>query len=227
MFRLASWFLKTRASRFLIPGFIKKNGIDMTPFEGHEYSSFAEFFSRKKDVRLLSAADALISPCDGLLSVFEVTQDLELPLKDSVYTLTDIIPTAGSQKCSAEDCAWSSVWKPQTIITSVSLTTESRPAADIRLNRRWWNFLETEHLGPVLQAEICAVLVGGMTFFRGGGPFRKGEDMGCFELAGSTVLIFLNSDVLERLSFSDEVMPALCQEEVRVRMGEAIGILKN
>ena len=24
MFRLASWFLKTRASRFLIPGFIKK-----------------------------------------------------------------------------------------------------------------------------------------------------------------------------------------------------------
>lgn len=96
-----------------------------------------------------------------------------------------------------------------------------------RLNRRWWNFLETEHLGPVLQAEICAVLVGGVTFFRGGGPFRKGEDMGCFELAGSTVLIFLNSDVLKRLSFSDEVMPVLRQEEVRVRMGEAIGILKN
>ena len=93
VFVLVSRFLRTKASRHLIPGYIRKYGIDMKPFDGQNYTSFAEFFTRKRsDTHHVIDADALISPCDGLLSIYGATEYLTIPMKGSTYTLTDLVP---------------------------------------------------------------------------------------------------------------------------------------
>ena len=92
-FRLAAWFLHTKASRLLIPGYIKNNGLDMQPFAGQAYASFANFFARKRnDCQFEDNPDTLISPCDSLLSIYPVTEDMTIPMKGSLYTLTDLVP---------------------------------------------------------------------------------------------------------------------------------------
>ena len=46
----------------------------MKPFDGQNYTSFAEFFTRKRsDTHHVIDSDALISPCDGLLSIYGAT----------------------------------------------------------------------------------------------------------------------------------------------------------
>ena len=34
----------------------------------------------------------IISPCDGLLSIYGATEYLTIPMKGSTYTLTDLVP---------------------------------------------------------------------------------------------------------------------------------------
>ena len=58
----------------------------MKPYTGQTYESFAAFFSRKRDSTYhVIDPKVLISPCDGLLSVYAVTGDLTIPMKESVY----------------------------------------------------------------------------------------------------------------------------------------------
>ena len=92
-FKLTSWFLCTKTSRLLIPGYIKKYEIDMKPFDGQAYASFADFFDRKRIyIHYVIDPAVLISPCEGLLSVYPVTENLSVPMKGSVYALSDLVP---------------------------------------------------------------------------------------------------------------------------------------
>ena len=44
VFKGIAWILKTKISKHFIPYYIQKNNIDMKPFAGQEYDSFAAFF---------------------------------------------------------------------------------------------------------------------------------------------------------------------------------------
>ncbi len=248
LFRLASWFLHTRASKYLIPGYIRKYGIDMTSFAGQEYGSFASFFKRKRNrVNYVFNPDVLISPCDGLLSVYSVTDEMEIHIKGSDYTMTDLVPEEGTAKlfrdglclvfrleasdyhhfCFLDDGELVLTHYIPGQLHSVQ-PVALRTVPVFRLNRRWLSILETVHFGTVAQIEIGALLVGGVTFFKDNGCwFERGDDMGCFELAGSTIILLLRSDIRERLVFRKALRPGIEEKkEVRVRMGSAIGILK-
>jgi phosphatidylserine decarboxylase len=96
-----------------------------------------------------------------------------------------------------------------------------------RLNRRWWSLLETRHFGLAAQIEVGAMLVGGVRLAGQERAFRKGEEMGHFELAGSTVLLLLGPEVRRRLDFFEAYSGALEGQEIRVRMGEALGRLRD
>ena len=96
-----------------------------------------------------------------------------------------------------------------------------------RLNRRWWSILDTDHFGQAIQVEVGAMMVGGVAFEREKGSFQKGEEMGCFVLAGSTIMLFVNSSARERLEFIEPFTDAMNGEkEVPVTMRETIGRLK-
>lgn len=92
-FKLAAYFVKSPASRFMIKRFISNNNIDMQPYAGQKYKSFAEFFARKKDIEPINAQpNEIISPCDGLLSYYRIDKNSVFSIKGSKYRICDILP---------------------------------------------------------------------------------------------------------------------------------------
>ena len=248
-FRLISRLLQSRVSKCLIPGYIKSNGIDMGPFEGQSYSSFASFFARKRNSPQPFAADGrvLISPCDALLSVYDISPKLRLPMKGSVYELSDILPDRELSAlfdgglclvfrleaadyhhfCCFDDALFLGVNYISGQLHSVQPIAH-RHFPVFRLNRRWWSVLETEHFGTAVQIEVGAMMVGGVTFSGKSPHLKRGEEMGNFELAGSTVILLLAPAVKEQLVFRSSVIPAMGgKEEVRIEMGSALGELQG
>ena len=79
-----------------------------------------------------------------------------------------------------------------------------------------------------MQVEVGAMLVGGVSFSIENGWVNRGEELGCFELAGSTIILILSSDVRSRLLLNTSTAPAIDgKTEMRVHMGSAIGVLKD
>lgn len=248
-FRLAAWFLHTKASRHLIPGYIKNNGLDMQPFAGQTYASFADFFARKRnDCQFAGDPDTLISPCDSLLSIYPVTEDMTIPMKGSLYTLTDLVPDEDVAplfrgglclifRLQASDYHHFCCFDDGTLLKTVHIPGQLHSVQPIalqhfpvfRLNRRWWSALETEHFGTAVQIEIGAMMVGDVHFsVDKGSCFRRGDEMGFFTLAGSTIAVLLDASAREKLVFDNEIMPSFeGRTEVAVRMGSVIGSVKK
>lgn len=247
-FRLVSWFLHTRSSRYLIDGYIRRNNVDIKPSDRRAYQSFADFFARKRsDLRYVNDPDVLISPCDGLLSVYSVTENLTIPMKGSIYTLTDIVPDRDLAemfqdglclvfRLEASDyhhfcCFDDGLLKGTSFIPGQLHSVQPiahHHAPVFRLNRRWWSVLETRNFGTAIQIEVGAVLVGGVSFAIEDGRLSRGEEMGCFELEGSTIILLFRSDVRRKLVLNSYSTPFINEgTEVRVKIGSAIGKLKN
>ena len=92
--RAAGAFLSSPLSKPLIPGFVKKNGIDLSECETGDFSCFNDCFTRKLRDGLRPVdkdPDALISPCDGLLSAYEIRDGLVMPVKQSMYSVADLL----------------------------------------------------------------------------------------------------------------------------------------
>ena len=248
VFRMVNRFLKSPLSRKIIPRYIDRHQIDMRDFEGQEYRSFAEFFARKRDgVPCDEAPGMLISPCDGLLTIYPITEDMNIPMKNSHYRLTDLVPdeeAAGRLidgvcmvfRLRASDyhhfCAFddaevvgSSYIKGQ-LHTVQPIACEKVPV--YRLNRRWWSVLDTLHFGTAVQVEVGAMLVGGVRFAKKQGRYSRGEEMGNFELAGSTILLMLSSDVRKQLRLEEKFKTAhIASSGIPIIMGEGIGVLSD
>ena len=89
------------------------------------------------------------------------------------------------------------------------------------LNRRCWTLLETRHFGPVVQTEIGAFAVGGIVNERENAAFCRGEEMGHFELAGSTVVLLFQKG---RITLASPIRRQLAEgREFRVTRGMCLG----
>ena len=242
-----AFLLRTKASKRMIPRYIRKNQIDMRPYGDREYGSFAEFFSRKKDgVRINENPNVLISPCDSLLSIYEIRDDLVIPMKGSRYDLGDLLPRPDLRELFRSGlcmvfrleasfyhrfCCFDNAKIEETHFIPGQLHSVQpialRTVPVYRLNRRWCSILETEHFGVAAQIEVGAMFVGGVEFSKNDGSFRRGEDMGSFELAGSTLVLLLNASVRKRLAMYERFRPTFRgKEEMKVSMGEGLGILR-
>lgn len=237
MFKLAAWFMHTSASKVMISKFIKNNQIDMKPFKGQTYHSFSDFFARKKEaVDFEKDPSVLMSPCDGLLSIYSIEENLNIPMKGSHYRLIDIIPDEALAstfqgglclvfRLRGQDyhhfCAFDEMDLIQTHFIEGQLHSVQPIAIETvpvyRLNRRWWSVLETEHFGKVIQIEVGAMAVGGVSFAKEKGYFKRGEEMGNFELAGSTIVLIVDREQRKNLQFFESY-----EQEVPVQMGQKI-----
>ena len=91
---LCGKFLDSPASAFLIPGFVKRAGIDLSEFETENMRSFNDCFSRKIRDGLRPVCtdpDALIAPCDGLAKAFPIREDTVLHVKECSYTVSSLL----------------------------------------------------------------------------------------------------------------------------------------
>ena len=237
--RAAGKFLDSKCSKIFIRGFQKRNGISLDGIEVPEggFPSFNSFFCRK---RSHSAVDEdpghLISPCDGLLSVHTIDADSRLAIKNTTYSLAELLqdaeladsyrggkalifrlmPTHYHRYAYAD----SGIVLRQKRIEGVLHTV--RPIATEQVpvyvqNSREYALLQSEQFGSVVQMEVGALLVGRITNLPTNGFVTRGEERGYFEFGGSTIVLLLQRDRVR-------LLPAYnAEQEIPVTLGQQIG----
>lgn len=242
--RLVGAFMESRLSKPLIGRFVKKNGIDLSEFESDGFRCFNDCFSRKIRDGLRPTAedpDALIAPCDGLLSAYRLEGDTLLPVKQSAFTLSSLLKNeALSRRFAGGVCLVfrlcvthyhryaypADAEKDENIFLRGRLHTVRPVALRARPvfteNCREYTLLSTERFGTLLQMEVGALLVGKIKNLHGKRTVARGEEKGMFLYGGSTVILLVERD---RVAFPEEFFKHTEEGlETPVRMGEAIGL---
>lgn len=244
--KTAGALMDSGISKLAIPGFIKSNGIDMSHYEDRAYTSFNDFFTRqvRPGMRPVDMEPGhLISPCDCKLSVYSITEDLQVTVKGTRYTMESLLrdnslaqkfqggtflllrltkddyhrycyPDSGTKTCN--------VRLPGVYYTVNPIACSRFPV--YKENTREYTLLETENFGQVLMMEVGATMVGRIVNYHGEGPISRGQEKGRFEFGGSTIILCLqkgaakiDTDLWRNTRRGDETI---------VRMGEKIGIAK-
>ena len=238
--KAAGLWVRSPFSRGMTKRFIKKNDIDMTPYGKREYKSFAEFFIRKKEYAFDGAGDHLISPCDACLSVYGIGKDSVFTVKGRGYTVNELLEEEETARrfegglcliyrlretdyhrfCYIDDGFQGKKRFIKGKLHSVQpIALEREPV--YRVNRRLWTTFESAHFGFVAQCAVGAVLVGGIVYEKENDRVKKGEEMGRFELRGSTIVQFFEKGAVELLPEILEL--CLDEREVEVKIGQRVG----
>ena len=241
---MAGRFMDSPLSKPLIKPFARKNGIDMADYLPVEYGCFNAFFCRpiRKNLRPIpDEAASFMAPCDGLLSAYRITDGLVLPIKQSRYTVADLLgndPAAADfrdgvclvfrlcvQHYHRYAFADNGVIRAKRFLPGELHTV--RPIALSALpvftrNCREYTVMDTENFGRLAQIEVGAMLVGRVENYKGTGvTFRRGEEKGRFLYGGSTVVVLLEKD---RVQLDEAMFENTAQGlETPVQLGEVLG----
>lgn len=235
-------FLDTGVSRHLVGPFVKSTKLDLSDYPETAYQSFNDFFTRK--VRpgrrvIEEESSSLIAPCDGKLTVCDITEDACFDIKHSVYSVKDLLrDEALAKEFEGGKCLifrltpddfhrYSFLDDGRILSTKVipGVLHTVRPIAFRRYpvfseNARAYAVLETANFGKVIQMEVGALFVGRIVNH----PltnFVRGQEKGKFEFGGSTVIVMLQRDAAV---IEEELLENTRQNrESIVRLGNVIG----
>lgn len=91
---IAGALLNSPLSALFIAPFARANHIDISDCVPKHYTSFNDFFTRelRKGARTICYdTQAFISPCDGKLSVYQIKKDSIFTIKDTPYTVGELL----------------------------------------------------------------------------------------------------------------------------------------
>ena len=242
--RAAGRFLSSPLSRPLIRPYVKSCHLDLSLCENTDFRTFNDCFTRryKASVRPLCPDEAaLMAPCDGSLSAYPIQNGLVIPVKQSRYSITDLLQDP--EEASLYEGGLCLVFRLQVTdyhryfyiddgeILSVrkipGLLHTVRPIAlrDIPVfteNAREITISETSHFGRMAQIEVGALMVGRIENHQHSGSFLRGQEKGRFLFGGSTIILLLRKD-------SIKIKPGLLArtsrgKETPVRYGEKISL---
>ncbi|MDO4300550.1 MAG: phosphatidylserine decarboxylase [Clostridia bacterium] len=239
----AGKILDSRISAFFIKPFIIINKIDMTDFVYEKWHSFNEFFTRKINpgARIINkSGNVLISPCDGLVSVYDIDENIVMDIKNSSYTVSSLLqneslakeykggkcivfrltPSHYHRYCYIDNGSKGENIHIKGVYHTVQpIAVENMPV--YKMNTREYTILNTENFGRVVFMEVGALMVGRICNYHQKYIFSRGEEKGKFEFGGSTIIILLdkNAAVIDK-----EILN--CKEEYPVKMGQKIGLKK-
>ena len=207
--RLAVRFLRSTWSGPYMRHYIKRHQIDLSASKEKQYRTFRDFFVRINNTdEVDSTPSHLISPCDGWLSAYDISENSSFSIKGSLYRIKDLLEdeslaekyTGGTclvfRLCASDyhhycyiDDGYQGVnhYIPGLLHSVQPIACETYPV--FTLNRRCWCLLSTENFGPVVQTEIGALVVGWIANAQENIRFSKGSEKGHFELAGSTIVL--------------------------------------
>ena len=236
-------FLDSSFSCCLISGFIRKNGIHPGDYINQTYTCFNDFFSReiRPELRPIdSNPEHLIAPCDGLLSVYPLDKKRIIPIKQSCYSVKDLLGCESLAEQFSDGlclvfrlcvnnyhryCYADSGWKSDNTHISGILHTV-RPIALEALpvfttNSREYTLIQSPCFGPILQMEVGALLVGKIENYHRSCEVKRGKEKGRFLYGGSTVILLLKKGAAV---ISEDILSASIQgKEYPVIMGQQIG----
>ena len=241
--KAAGALLDSPLSKPLIKPFVEKNHIQLSEYRSDSFSCFNDCFTReiRPELRPFPADPQLLpSPCDGLLTVYPVQEGLVLPIKQSRYSIRDLLdgsPDASRYSdglclvfrlCVDHYHRYSyiddgrkgpNVFIPGELHTVRPIALEALPVF-VR-NCREYTLMDTEHFGRVCQVEVGAMLVGRILNHHGEGQIHRAAEKGMFLYGGSTIVLLLEKG---QVQLRQDLLDAGAQGiEVPVRMGEALG----
>ena len=225
-------YMNSKLSKIKIKKFIKKNNIDMEEYEKKEYTSFNDFFIRKIKMNKRKIENGLISVCDSKLSVYEITDDLKLNIKNSVYTIEELIRENKKYKYAlvfrlcVDDYHHYAFPDDGEILKSKHIDGILHTVQPIAFkkykvfteNDREVTFLNCKNLGEVCYIEVGAMLIGKICN-ENKTKFKKGEEKGHFEFGGSTVILLVNDVDINNVIIENTKNDI----ETIVKMGQKIG----
>ena len=241
--KLGGYFLNSRISVLFIKPFIRGAKIDMSVYEKKKYISYNDFFTRK----LIPGArpvglhpEELISPCDGRLGVFKITEHCSLTVKHTRYSVASLLQDRKLAEEYAGGYLWifrlcvddyhryvhvdSGITSPGARISGVFHTVN--PVANdccpiYKENTREYTFLQSANFGRMIQMEVGALLVGKIENRDQTGFVRRGEEKGNFAFGGSTIILLTKKDTV--CPDTDILENSSRGIETRVLLGETVG----
>ena len=240
-------FLDSDLSHFLIQPFAEKNKIRLSDYEMDGVRSFNDFFSRKikNGFRPIDMDEHhLIAPCDGLLSVWKIQDDIVFPVKQSHYTVGSLLRNEKLAEHYRDGyclvfrlcvnhyhryCYVDSGRKSRNVFLQGILHTV-RPIALRQYpvfteNSREYTLIRTTEFGTVVQMEVGAMLVGRIVNYEQEALVVRGAEKGMFQYGGSTIIVLVGKD---QVTMRDDLLKhAQFGKETAVQMGETIGYAKK
>ena len=184
--------------------------------------------------------DLLIAPADSKLTYYPIHQDTCLTIKDTVYSLSDLLKNQSLAqeydggtclifRLTVDDyhryCYIDDGTKEQDIYIPGIFHTVNPVANDYypiyKQNSRSYSLLHTQHFGDVIYMEVGAMMVGKIVN-HSKTSFQRGEEKGYFEFGGSTIVVLFKKDIV--VIDEDIIKNSQNNDETRVLMGEKIGI---
>ena len=220
-------------SKHKIKKFIKKNNINMDDYIEENYKSFNDFFMRriKPEKRVLE--DGFIAPCDAKLSAYKIDSDLCLKIKNSIYTIDELIGEDSDDfkngyvlvyRLGVTDYHHYIYPFSGKIIKNKFIKGKLHTVQPLALkkykvfseNSREVTFAESVSYGKVAIIEVGAMMIGRIVNEKVT-SFNKGDERGHFEFGGSTIIylfkdkINLNKKILEMTNKDIEVVVKMGQ----------------
>ena len=236
-------FLDTRASKIFIKPFIKNNNIDMSEYEKEDYTCFNDCFCRhiRPECRPVDMnPDNFVSPCDGLLSVYDITDGLVIPVKGSKYSVTSLLRNDvlarefDGGKCLVfrlcvnhyhrysypdDGSKGENIFIPGVLHTVRPIALKNCQV--FVENSREYTVLDTKNFGRMVQMEVGAMLVGKISNNMEAGEYKRGQEKGKFLYGGSTIILLIKKDAAK---LKEDFGPATQKgEETPVKLGQVIG----
>lgn len=242
--KIGGCFLDSRASIFLIKPFIRAAKIDMSAYEKKKYTSYNDFFTRKLAPGRRSTESRprdLISPCDGRLSVFPVTEQCAATVKHTRYSVASLL----RNRELAEEYVGGYLWVFRLCVDDYhryiyvdhgAALSEHRisgvfhtvnPVANdcypiYKENTREYIVFQSKNFGQIIQMEVGAMLVGKIENRNRKVQVLRGEEKGNFAFGGSTIILLTKKDMV----CPDEDIRKNSAKgiETKVLLGEKVGM---
>lgn len=244
--KLARVLLDSKRSTFAVTPFAEKNNIDMSEYEEKDYRSFNDFFTRKikPGRRFITNDDSiLISPSDGKVSAYEITNSSVFVVKNSVYSVQSLLRdsklaerynggTALIIRLSVDDyhryCyPCNGVKSHDRFIGGMLHTVNpvvSKYLPVYKENSREYCLIRSDNFGDVIQMEVGALMVGKITnAHKDVCRVKRGDEKGYFEFGGSTIILLLEKDKVNVCS--DLIRNTKQGFETKVKQGEMLGVI--
>ena len=237
-------FLSTRFSRRIIPSFVKKNHIDLSIYEKQEFDSYNAFFTRKIKAEqrpINEQKNVLISPSDGKVTAYPITQKGRFWIKHTQYTAAQLLKDERLAErymggwiyvirltvddyhryCYVADGRKSRQRKIRGVLHTVNpVANDYYPI--YKMNSREYCLLKTKEFGTILLMEVGALMVGKINNHEeDSAQVKRGDEKGMFEFGGSTIVVMTEPGMTK--PDKDIIQNTKVQAETLIKMGEPIG----
>lgn len=240
--KLVGFFHDSSISKLKINSFIKNNNINMEEYETKDYKNFNDFFTRKRKnkIKKLNKGE-FASPADSKLLVYKITKDLKVTIKNSTYTLNELVANKIDLKnykngyclifrlavddfhryIFPDDGVVEETYNIKGKLHTVSSISKDYPI--YKENHRIITKLNTKNFDDIIFIEVGALCVGKI-INHDIKEFNICDEKGYFKMGGSTIAILIKD---KKLILDKDILDNATKEiEVKLKCGEKIGTKK-